>query len=148
MPTQAIEQHKTCTKCGQTKLMSEFRTDRAKATRVHPWCRGCCAANAKDRRQRDPEGFRNRTLLDRYGITAQEYDQMLGSQGNLCAICEQPETRFDPRWKKIRGLSVDHDHETGKVRGLLCSNCNTALGLIQDNPALLRKALAYLEGGD
>jgi len=78
-------------------------------------------------------------LQRNYGFTIDEYDKMLESQGNGCAICgTAPE-------ENGRRLAVDHDHETGRVRGLLCRNCNLALGHLKDNPALCWWAMLYLE---
>lgn len=76
----------------------------------------------------------------KYGLSKEEYEAMLSSQTNLCAICKQTgrHIRFDK-------LCVDHDHSTGKVRGLLCGKCNSAIGLLADNPELLRAAADYLE---
>lgn len=78
-------------------------------------------------------------LLNRYGITVEEYAEMLAGQGGHCAIC--------PRTPEENGklLSVDHDHETGEVRGLLCQPCNLALGHLEDH---LYSVLEYLSGGD
>jgi hypothetical protein len=76
--------------------------------------------------------------LRRYGITLFEYDKMLDEQGGVCKICKEPPS-------KRFSLSVDHDHETGRVRGLLCGNCNFALGYAKDNPSTLRKMADYLE---
>ena len=73
-----------------------------------------------------------------YGLTPEVYNRMLEEQGGVCAICSQPEPR-------CQGLSVDHDHNTGVVRGLLCSNCNTALGLFIDDPDRLARAATYLK---
>lgn len=64
---------------------------------------------------------------------------MLHNQGNKCKICETHESEFDKR------LAVDHCHKTGKVRGLLCSSCNTSLGKFKDDPEILRRAINYLE---
>lgn len=78
-----------------------------------------------------------------YGITPEQYDQMFREQGGLCAICglEGKKTLATQRF----ALHVDHDHKTGKVRGLLCHNCNTILGNAGDSPDVLVKAIAYLE---
>lgn len=80
-----------------------------------------------------------RRLHTLYGISYDEYLTMLTKQNNCCGLCERPESSF------ARGLCVDHDHATGRVRQLLCVNCNTALGKFQDNPDLLRKAANYIE---
>jgi hypothetical protein len=77
--------------------------------------------------------------LKKYGITLAEYERLLKKQKGVCAICKKPE--YDARQRR---LSVDHDHETGRVRGLLCARCNRALGMFNDNPELLRSAARYL----
>ena len=90
------------------------------------------------RREKYAEGpGRTTTLRARYGITIDEYDARFKDQGGVCAICYEPaEGR----------LYVDHDHETGEVRGLLCRDCNSALGLLRDNTDRMRSAIKYLEG--
>lgn len=84
--------------------------------------------------------------LRSYGLTIQNYNEMLESQNNCCAICSS----LDTRTKRSAHLTdsyyvVDHDHKTGLVRGLLCGHCNTALGLFNDSVENLRKAIEYLE---
>jgi len=74
--------------------------------------------------------------LARYGITIDIYDSMLKNQNGVCKICGKKDKRL---------LSVDHDHKTGKVRGLLCNKCNFALGYADDNPERLRDMARYLE---
>jgi hypothetical protein len=76
-----------------------------------------------------------------YGITKDQYDAMLAEQGGRCLLCFGINADG-------RRLSVDHNHKTGKVRGLLCSQCNTGIGLFRDNPELLRMAIQYIEGGE
>jgi hypothetical protein len=80
--------------------------------------------------------------LLKYGITIENYNEMLINQNNVCIICLRPETMT--RGNKLQSFSVDHCHKTGKVRGLLCSKCNTAIGLFDDNPILVRSAMMYL----
>ena len=72
----------------------------------------------------------------KYGITRKQFDFMLKAQDYKCAICGKEITDQEPH--------IDHDHNTGKVRGLLCGKCNTALGLFGDDPSLLNKAVQYL----
>ena len=79
-----------------------------------------------------------------YGIGYQEVLDMLEAQNNLCAICQ--EVGFKMHSGIDSPLNVDHDHNTGKVRGLLCHNCNRALGLMKDNTEWLRRSISYLEG--
>lgn len=71
-----------------------------------------------------------------YGMTEEQYAAMFASQGGCCAICQQP---------SLRTLHVDHCHRTGKIRALLCTHCNNALGAMHDDPARLRAAADYLE---
>lgn len=80
-------------------------------------------------------------LMERYGITPEQYDAMFYEQGGGCAICG----REDSGRKNHKLLCVDHDHKTGKVRGLLCDECNNGLGRFQDDPELLMAAINYLQ---
>jgi hypothetical protein len=74
-----------------------------------------------------------------YGLTTKQYEAVFNSQGGVCAICQQP-----PRGKRFKNLCVDHNHTTGINRGLLCSACNMAVGLIEADPDWTDKALNYL----
>jgi hypothetical protein len=78
------------------------------------------------------------------GVDAARYEEMLREQGGVCAICGQPERHRDGLSGKPKDLAIDHDHGSGNVRALLCSNCNTAIGLLNDDAALLAKAQAYV----
>ncbi len=80
---------------------------------------------------------RRRSRLRRYGLSEADYQKLLTQQNGVCAICGQAPTKAP--------LSVDHDHATNKVRGLLCINCNMALGQMNDNPEWLRRAADYLD---
>lgn len=109
-------------------------------------CRKCTAEMVQNTKTGLSQ--RDSNLVRTYGITVNEYEVMLETQGGVCWICEKPQ--------KNRRLSVDHKHEKGekrrsprlrrsRVRGLLCWRCNTALGKFDDNPTFLRKAADYLE---
>lgn len=74
----------------------------------------------------------------KFGLTPEAWNIMFEEQGGVCAICKNPETQN-------RRISVDHDHETGKVRGLLCNNCNRGLGLLKDSLHTLSSAVEYLK---
>lgn len=80
-------------------------------------------------------------LKREFGLTLDQYEIMLEKQGGTCAICDQPPQDTG----HVRSLCVDHDHDTGKIRELLCSNCNKALGSFKDSPTILKQAAAYLE---
>lgn len=95
-------------------------------------------------RERNPDKIKNTELKKMYGITLDEYNRMSAAQWHRCAICEQQETRVD-KAGAVRFMPVDHCHKTGKIRALLCTSCNTALGGFKDDPSLLRKAAEYIE---
>ncbi len=80
---------------------------------------------------------RRKQLLDQYNLTEDQFNKMIISQNNLCAICNNPQTGN-------RLLAVDHCHKTGKVRGLLCTKCNNGIGNFNDNIEILNKAIHYL----
>lgn len=79
----------------------------------------------------------------RFGITPERYAELFKSQSGTCAICKNPETAT--RLGKVKALSVDHCHKSGAIRGLLCSDCNTGIGKLKDDPTILRSAIQYLE---
>lgn len=81
----------------------------------------------------------------KYGITLDEYNQMYEEQGGKCAICGEEETAIGANSDKVSLLSVDHDHETGEIRSLLCRGCNVGIGGFRENPEYLLKAIEYLE---
>lgn len=101
----------------------------------------------RSRHQRDywdnnPDYRREIQFKKLYGITYADYARMLAEQDGLCAICKKPETSVQDG--KVRFLAVDHCHNTGLVRGLLCMNCNSAIGRLGDDPDMLDRAAAYL----
>jgi hypothetical protein len=100
---------------------------------LHCYCKECNNRRSRESRERLHGGSRHYHLKHRYGIGADDFDRMVAEQGRLCAICG----RADPE-------HVDHDHETGEVRGILCFNCNGGLGQFRDDVDALRSAAAYL----
>jgi DNA-binding transcriptional MerR regulator len=85
------------------------------------------------------EKIRNDKYLKRYGINIEEFDRMIESQNGKCAICGKHYSELE------KSLCVDHDHNTGKVRGLLCHTCNMILGNTHDSIFVLKKAIEYLQ---
>ena len=152
---------KKCSRCGELKVGSEFHNARRAADGLQTYCKQCQLIVAREQReakphlhrtrdrryrQKDPDKIRAKyrrwDLKTSYGITPQEYDAMLEAQGGVCAICgAAPMSERAYR----RRLAVDHDHETGRVRRLLCGTCNRALGLFEENPDWLRQAVHYVE---
>ncbi len=82
-------------------------------------------------------------LKRHYGLTLDDYQKMLDKQNNRCAICEKEESSIS-RFGTPKRLTVDHCHATGRIRGLLCDNCNRGLGFLRDSIHLLRKSIDYL----
>ena len=121
---------KLCTKCRSALPLSAFAKSPAGAGGLRAECRQCKAA-----------ADRAYLLKKRFGIAPEDYDAMLAKQGGKCALCD----RSTPggRWPRFH---VDHCHATGRVRGLLCRSCNTALGALGDSPEAIRRALAYVQG--
>jgi len=89
------------------------------------------------------EASTNKYLEKTYGLTVEEYREMYYEQDGLCKICGEVGFKLDKR--SVNNLVVDHCHGTGEVRGLLCHNCNRALGLLKDNVKRFHKAIKYLE---
>lgn len=94
--------------------------------------------------KRKERGENTKQQLRTYGLTVEDYEDLLRAQGGVCAICASPE----PGMKRAARLYVDHCHNTNRVRGLLCRACNTMLGCVRDDPELLRAGASYLERQD
>lgn len=118
---------KVCSRCKQAFPATDefFYRDRGYLQYI---CKPC--------KRHDVTNFR---LQQRYGIDLDEYERLLASQDGGCAICGEAYCQDG------RKLHVDHDHSTGEVRGLLCHRCNTAIGLLKDDPNVVTKAVAYLK---
>ena len=129
---------KTCTKCFQNKPLTDFPKDQSKKDGRRPDCKEC--VNHRNQAKYSPEKARETHLQKTYGISLDEYDAMIDTQNGMCAICfsTNPKGRFGR-------FFVDHDHATGEIRGLLCYNCNAAIGLFYDNVKFLSSAISYLQ---
>jgi hypothetical protein len=100
--------------------------------------------NRRDINANDPNIIFSKNLRKNYGLTIQDYFEMVEKQNNLCAICKQPETAIHPRTKEIKKLGVDHNHSTNEVRALLCTRCNCMIGYARESEKLLQAAVDYL----
>lgn len=103
-----------------------------------------CSKKQKYYNQKYDSKRKNWRLKKRYGITIEEFNLILNSQNNSCAICKTPTGEFSKQLGKERNLAVDHCHETGKVRGILCYRCNMGIGFLQNNPEITNAATKYL----
>lgn len=142
---------KVCSKCGEDVLLDGYYELANPGPNSTPYgralqpCKSCRVARSTELRE-TPERkreVRDSNLKRLYGIGVDEYDEMCKKQSGLCAICSKPPSGTNSRNKY---LHVDHCHETGSVRKLLCHMCNTGLGAFRDNPDLLQKAIVYLRG--
>jgi hypothetical protein len=122
-----------CWKCQVVKEISLFMRSKRQPSGYEYTCKSC-------RKQLN----RRHSLKKTYGITVEQYAEMLAVQDGCCAICKRSESRT--RGSRAITLAVDHCHSSGSVRGLLCGRCNTAIGLLQDDVGVLRQAIEYLEG--
>lgn len=126
---------RTCPSCRESLPLSAFHKSARNRDGVQTYCKRCQRENA------NPAVRQGAHFKTRYGITRAQYDEMLARQDGCCGICGG---RVDANDR--RRLHVDHDHETGAVRGLLCGSCNRGLGSFKDDIDRLRKAVKYLEG--
>jgi hypothetical protein len=128
---------KSCARCRVTKPIAEFRLFNQSLDGHNPTCKQCMRDSDKKRRAAltKDEKWRQH-LWDTYRITFDDYEAMLVAQKHSCFICER-------HVSEVR-LVVDHCHDTGEVRGLLCTGCNTSLGQFGDAPRALERAIAYL----
>lgn len=142
---------KKCTKCGVEKELSEFCKDKRRKDGRYVYCKDCVSRitdkglikehkKYRDNTHRLTPVERNRKHLFKklYNLTIDGYNQLFTEQQGKCKICGKHQDELD-QW-----LAVDHDHITGKIRGLLCDNCNLGLGLFKDNLEYLRSAYEYL----
>lgn len=129
---------KYCKSCNITKPIDEFYLRNKISMVRHSTCKECDKKRVKE--NTCPIRKRELQLQRDYGITLNEYNQMLLDQNNQCAVCNTT----DPGGKHGKFM-VDHCHNTGKVRGLLCKRCNIALGEVGDNINTLQKMIEYLQ---
>jgi hypothetical protein len=137
-------QTKQCSKCEQELPLSDFIRRKLKSGHWGhvSWCRPC--RNVKAKQDWADGSIRDSVYRRKFGIGIEDYDAMFSAQGGRCAICntDQP----TGHGAKNGRFSVDHDHATGEVRGLLCAGCNTALGGFKDDVEIMKSAIHYIQG--
>lgn len=129
---------KICIKCRKIKNENEYYKKRDNIDGLRTECKTCCAEVQREYRI-DPKRERKYNLKKKFNMTSEDFDQMLKEQNGMCKICGTK----TPRGKGT--FHVDHSHKTGKIRGLLCNNCNAVLGFSNDNPFILMSAIRYLK---
>lgn len=130
---------KWCNVCKQYLEAKFFSKSESARDGLSPGCQNC--RNKKAKEYRTPEIRRKYRLKADYGLTIEEYQSILEKQNGLCLICQREETR---RGSKI--LSIDHDHRTGRIRGLLCHSCNVSIGHMRESSEIIQRMVAYLDG--
>lgn len=140
---------KTCQVCNRELELFEFPRGKQRmdgSYSYRPTCKDCTVEQNLDhyhnkggKEKQKQRSFKNN--LKKYGITPETYQQLFTQQEGKCAICSSSEVSVA---RRSYNLFVDHDHETGKVRGLLCHHCNTGLGHFKDKTEALQKAIEYL----
>lgn len=149
---------KICSKCKEEKSFSCFyKSKKGCKHGLSSYCKECYKILRHTRWKRDkekvkqqykkweqnnPDKRKNIQLRNNHGLTLDDYNAMLKNQRGVCAICGRPE-RIKHK-EKIRDLAVDHNHQTGKIRQLLCGNCNYMLGHADENITILQNAITYL----
>lgn len=133
-----------CVICNLRKDITEFHWTGRKTGRRRQ-CKKCLVEKAKVHRNTNREQYRRYSLKwylnSTYGMSLDTYDALLTDQNHACKICSRPFDMADQN----RRPHIDHCHKTGRVRGILCFTCNTAMGKLKDDPTLLRRAAEYLE---
>ena len=136
-----------CPCCGLEKELSEFHKRSSNPDKYNSWCKSCKTSARRKRREHTPDckvKAKQYYLKRWYGLTTEQYNNMYKSQKGLCKICSCEITISDIGKKGIK-VHVDHCHSTGRVRGLLCTKCNTLLGMANDNITILANAIKYLD---
>lgn len=159
---------RTCTKCSEEKQLTQFYKKVGGRDGLTAHCKECLCKKSSERYHQDPQkaqessknyarrnsdkvNAKNRawckanpsvtrdySLRKAYGITLEDYNKMFSEQNGCCAICKRHQSEFK------RPLFVDHCHSTGRVRGLLCSGCNSGIGMFEDSKEFLQSAIGYL----
>ena len=129
---------KKCSRCQEHKELAEFSKNKCKKDGLNQECKICNRKSHKKAREKGLSRWYD--MKKTLGIGEKEYNTLLQKQNHCCAICSHP--HIDEKGKR---LHVDHDHITGKIRGLLCNHCNLGLGHFKDNPFFLATAMWYLD---
>lgn len=125
-----------CNECNKLKRRTDFYTNQRRVDGKRTKCKECTLAQS-----------RGNMLSKKYRLTQESYDERLKLQNYKCAICDLHYLR-NIKNNRVIALAVDHDHKTGKVRGLLCNNCNRGIGLLGDSVSSMDRALRYLKSAE
>lgn len=150
---------KKCTRCGLEKDLTEFylkiKGVEREIKNTFTRCKPCSYITVRKWAKKNKDKIRvyhqtwdrknqkrqiESRLIWKYSLSMEEFQKLSESQGNKCLIC-----KVSAEHLSLKKLYVDHDHKTGEIRGLLCRSCNIGIGMMKDNPEILRNAINYLE---
>ena len=141
-----MKKSRKCKDCKKVKPYSEFPYNKSYKDNIRPYCIPCRRIREnmsyhknKHKHPYDYEKDKDTKLKRAYGISYQKYLEMLDAQDGKCAICGTTDTG------KRKAFAVDHCHTCGEVRGLLCSNCNTAIGSLREDLEIMQRAMDYVK---
>ena len=134
---------KKCPKCKETKTLSKFNIRTASKDGHTARCKMCLSAKRLQLELDDPDIIRGKNLKARFNLSIDDYNHLFLKQKGRCQICRKAETAKDSN-KNTKWLCVDHNHNTGEIRGLLCLACNTGIGKLGDSKKTLESAIKYL----
>lgn len=134
---------KKCTKCKQVKSLDQFYLDKRAKDNKRSACSSCHKQWKLDNVDyikqyyiNNKDKYKFNSIKKRYGLNENQYHKMFNDQLGLCAIC---------KLEASKPLHIDHCHKTGQIRGLLCVNCNVALGLLKEDKNIIKSVLTYLD---
>jgi len=140
---------RVCSKCGKEKSITEFSKRNSRKRGYQYACKDCCRKYRRKHKDKsilyNKEYWKNNKKrlsaymkFYHYGVTPEDYDKLYKKQNGCCALCGRHQSEL------TKTLCIDHDHKTGKIRGLLCLSCNRGVGYLQDDAELCLKAYQYL----
>lgn len=154
-PIRVIPEEKMCYRCKEVLPSSEFTKDPRVVSGLKSYCKNCCRLDALERYKKDPDRInavrnarlraiyttergRRMHIKHKYGLTYEEYEQLLAEQGGACAVCGAAEPGGKGDWH------IDHSHKAKQIRGILCAGCNIGIGHLGEDPERMLLAAAYL----
>jgi Recombination endonuclease VII len=147
---------RACFRCKAIKPLDDFRPYNGRTDKKHSWCKPCCNSwdreyyhknknkfqqKAKLYRKKYPDKVRNSMLSQTYGISLEDWNSLFVAQGSQCKVCGADTPRGNKFWH------TDHNHETGRVRGILCSTCNQTIGFVERNLVSLFSLIEHISEG-
>lgn len=146
-PAPIDRDRKTCSICKEEKPLDAFGPDKNRCDGRKRQCRPCVATEMRKWSANNQRSVRATKMKKHFGISIEQYEALYEQAKGCCQICGVAiPSHLDNDAKKLAAkVAIDHDHKTGRVRGLLCGSCNCSIGYMLDDPARLRAAAEYLE---